>query len=146
MGSLTKTLIYPFYHNAAMQNHQHWLLPYAISAVMIALLAGIFVPSLLSPASTGAAETTSIADIASKDVYCLREGRDGANIAVYDKDSCCFLIANADRCRAETDFAYYRGRDGSYEGYFDYDYACFGGSTQRVYFGETAKVYCDFAI
>src|SRR3989344_4625507 len=115
------------------------LLPYIMAGIVIVSLFLIIFSVNPTPQKTGVAST-----VADKQVQCLRQATDNSNMAVYDQDSCCFLIKNADRCRpAPKEIAYYRGRLGDYEGYLSYDYACFGGTTERVLFTSDVKYYCS---
>ena len=118
------------------------LLPYVIALLAIGFLSVMIFSVNPNPQKTGFA-----ASIEEKEVQCLKQGRDNSNMAVYSQDSCCFLIENSDRCRPAVDEqAYFRGRTGNYDGYLDYDYACFGGTTERVFFTDEVRYYCGLEI
>lgn len=120
------------------------ILPIVMAVLVIGALYLIIFSVNPYPTKTGLAT-----EFPEKDVACLRKSIENSNIAVTSEDSCCFLIGNSDRCRPAAEdepAAHYRGRTGDYQGYLDYDYACFGGSSERVFFTEDTRYYCGLEI
>jgi len=125
-----------------IKNDEPSLLPYVMSFLFAGALFLIVLSVNPNVEKTGfAAQTEDV------QVYCVRNSEQTSNVAVDSKDSCCFLIENTDRCRpANGESAYYRGRSGEFEGFLDYDYACFGGSTDKVFFTDEVRYYCGLNI
>jgi len=124
------------------KNQKDHHIPYL--PLMIAFLSAL-VLSLLIFSDMPTTPTGYVVVEGSEDkVYCVKEGRDGLSYKVTDKKECCYSVENTDHCRGPVDNAYvdYYGTSEEVEGVFKYRYACFGGSSQRVLFGNIVRNYC----
>lgn len=127
-----------------IKREEQVLLPFVMAIIVVGALYMIIFSVDPTTEKTGLAT-----EITNEEVFCLRQEADNSNSAVYSKESCCFLIANTDRCRAATEdeqSAHYRDATGDYKGYLEYDYACFGGSAKRVFFNDDTRYFCGLEI
>ena len=115
---------------------------------LIAGILGVIFISLLFFTQINPSPTAYVVAEQNDKVYCIKESRDGFNYPAFDKNECCFLLENTDRCVGplQNTQAEYRLIYSDDIETYEHEYGCYGGSSKRVLFTSLIKNYCGLQI